>query len=151
MWPIQFIGILSPYVFVFISLGNCVFEYHQATSRTFCQCVISDKADVQLMDADRMWIYGMLWFIRSCIKSWSWFIKSSSTSYYHHSSASSFFPLIWACFTKSSSTSYNCHSSASSSIPLIWACFLFLKKISCNKEAFFGFSGYFVPNRSAFW
>jgi len=37
--------------------NNCVFEYHQATSRTFCQCVIADRSDVQLMDADRMWIY----------------------------------------------------------------------------------------------
>ena len=38
---------------------NCVFEYHQQTSQTFCQCKIMDKTDVQTMDADRLWIYGM--------------------------------------------------------------------------------------------
>ena len=39
--------------------NNCVFEYHQQTSQTFCQCKIMDKTDVQTMDADRLWIYGM--------------------------------------------------------------------------------------------
>eukprot|EP00112_Aurelia_sp_Birch-Aquarium-sp1_P006944 Seg1758.4 transcript_id=Seg1758.4/GoldUCD/mRNA.D3Y31 product="hypothetical protein" protein_id=Seg1758.4/GoldUCD/D3Y31 len=36
---------------------NCIFEYHQQTSQTFCQCKITDKIDVQTMDADRLWIY----------------------------------------------------------------------------------------------
>ncbi len=37
---------------------DCIFEYHEPTFQTFCQCKITADADIKLMDADRLWIFG---------------------------------------------------------------------------------------------